>query len=44
MARPCLQGAMRADHDPYGCRNGACGTAGKILDGEIDYGAYQPAR
>ena len=39
-----LAGAMRADlMIPYGCRNGACGTCkGRILDGEIDYGAYQP--
>ena len=27
---------------PYGCRNGACGSCkGKILQGAVDYGAYQ---
>ena len=39
-----LSAAMRADlMIPYGCRNGACGTCkGRILGGEVDYGAYQP--
>jgi len=27
---------------PYGCKNGACGSCkGKILEGVVDYGAYQ---
>ncbi len=29
---------------PYGCRNGACGSCkGKLLQGQIDYGAYSEA-
>ena len=38
-----LQAAIAADlMIPYGCRNGACGTCkGKILAGEVDYGAHQ---
>jgi CDP-4-dehydro-6-deoxyglucose reductase, E3 len=38
-----LSSAMAADLMlPYGCRNGACGTCkGRILDGSVDYGAYQ---
>ena len=39
-----LTSAMSADLMlPYGCRNGACGTCkGRILEGSVDYGAYQP--
>jgi CDP-4-dehydro-6-deoxyglucose reductase len=48
---PCGEGdtvlaaAMAADLMlPYGCRNGACGTCkGKIIGGQVDYGAYQPS-
>ena len=38
-----LEAAIRSDLMlPYGCRNGACGTCkGKIVAGEVDYGAYQ---
>lgn len=40
-----LTAAMSADLMlPYGCRNGACGTCkGRILEGTVDYGAYQPS-
>jgi CDP-4-dehydro-6-deoxyglucose reductase len=40
-----LTSAMAADLMlPYGCRNGACGTCkGRILAGEVDYGAHQAA-
>jgi CDP-4-dehydro-6-deoxyglucose reductase len=39
-----LESAMKADLIlPYGCRNGACGACkGRILAGDVDYGAYQP--
>jgi CDP-4-dehydro-6-deoxyglucose reductase, E3 len=39
-----LESAMKADLLlPYGCRNGACGACkGRILAGDVDYGAYQP--
>ena len=38
-----LDAALRAGFViSYGCRNGACGTCkGKVLEGEVDYGAYQ---
>jgi CDP-4-dehydro-6-deoxyglucose reductase, E3 len=38
-----LESALREGFPlPYGCRNGACGSCkGKILDGTVDYGAYQ---
>jgi CDP-4-dehydro-6-deoxyglucose reductase len=40
-----LEAALREDFAlPYGCRNGACGACkGKVLEGEVDYGAHQPA-
>jgi CDP-4-dehydro-6-deoxyglucose reductase len=40
-----LEAALRADFLlPYGCRNGACGSCkGKLLAGEVDYGAHQAA-
>jgi len=29
---------------PYGCKNGSCGACkGKIVDGIVDYGQYQPS-
>lgn len=29
---------------PYGCRNGGCGSCkGKVLEGQVDYGAYSSA-
>lgn len=39
-----LQAALRQGHPlPYGCRDGACGSCrGKILEGRVDYGRYQP--
>lgn len=38
-----LNAALEAGYNlPYGCRNGACGACkGKILEGSVDYGAYQ---
>ncbi|MGH8672633.1 MAG: CDP-6-deoxy-delta-3,4-glucoseen reductase [Burkholderiales bacterium] len=47
-ARPdetVLEAALRQGFTlPYGCRNGACGTCkGKILEGRVDYGAYEAA-
>ena len=41
-----LQAALASDlMIPYGCRNGACGTCkGRIIAGEVDYGAYQAHR
>ncbi|MFA5081300.1 MAG: CDP-6-deoxy-delta-3,4-glucoseen reductase [Hydrogenophilaceae bacterium] len=40
-----LEAALRQDFAlPYGCRNGACGACkGKVLAGEVDHGAHQPA-
>jgi len=40
-----LEAALREDFAlPYGCRNGACGACkGKVLQGELDHGAHQPA-
>jgi CDP-4-dehydro-6-deoxyglucose reductase, E3 len=40
-----LEAALRENFAlPYGCRNGACGACkGKVLEGDIDYGAYQAA-
>ena len=40
-----LEAALRENIAlPYGCRNGACGACkGKVLAGELDYGAYQPS-
>jgi CDP-4-dehydro-6-deoxyglucose reductase len=39
-----LQSALDAGFVlPYGCRDGACGSCkGKLLDGNVDYGKYQP--
>lgn len=39
-----LEAALREGFSlPYGCRNGACGSCkGTVLQGEIDYGVYQP--
>jgi CDP-4-dehydro-6-deoxyglucose reductase len=38
-----LDGALREGFNiAYGCRNGACGSCkGRVLDGRVDYGAYQ---
>ena len=40
-----LEAALRENIAlPYGCPNGACGACkGKVLAGELDYGAYQPS-
>lgn len=40
-----LEAALRENFAlPYGCRNGACGACkGKVLSGEVDHGAHQPA-
>jgi CDP-4-dehydro-6-deoxyglucose reductase len=39
-----LDGALREGFIiAYACRNGACGSCrGKILDGKVDYGSYNP--
>jgi len=39
-----LEAALREGFSlPYGCRNGACGACkGKVLAGELDYGAHSP--
>ena len=42
---PVLEAALRQGYSlPHGCRDGACGSCkGKILEGEVDYGNYQPS-